>query len=1066
MYALPPRYDFGKVEREIAEFWSANEIPKRHMARNKGAPIFSFLEGPPTVNSYMHVGHARGRVYKDVVLRYYTMKGFDVWRRAGWDCQGLPTELEVEKKLGITSKKDIEAIGLERFIEEANKLVDYYIEDWRRNSERLGLWLDYDTAYQTRHEYYMEHVWYLLKKCFESGDLVASFKVVPFCPRCETPLSSHEVAQGYEEIDDYSLYLKFPLVDDSKRYLVIWTTTPWTLPANEAVAVHPEENYVELEVGGERLIVAHKLLEKVCSDTGLSWYKVLRRFSGGSLVGLRYRHPLEEEVPIHAQHSSPSHTVLPADFVSMDEGTGLVHIAPGHGPEDFELGKKHGLPVFCPINTSGYFTEEGGKFSSLSHREAASQIIGTFEKKNLLLKEGRVLHTYPHCWRCGTPLIYLSSRQWFLRVDRIKKRMIEENLKVKWHPPWAGQNRFGEWLENAEDWCISRTRIWGTPLNIWACSKCGSMRAVGSMAELEHAEKKPTQLRMHRPWIDRVVFRCEKCGGEMFREPYVLDTWLDSGVAHFASVDWLRNKQLFEKLFPYDYITEAIDQTRGWFYTLMFTSVLMFGKAPYKTVLSQNFVLDREGKKMSKSRGNVLWAAESMERWGVDNLRIYLVSKAQSWESINFDPDEVKQVNQALNILWNVASFAKTYFTLDRYDSEKETVWSMLSYAEPEDRWILSRINTLVKYVTHSLDRLEMHEAARSILKFIVEDLSRTYVRAVRRRFWIEERTPKKIAAYSTLHYVLLKLLTILSIFAPYISEYLYQRLKTENDPQSVCLLSWPRPDESLLNPEIEDRMQVAEDIIAATLNARNKARRKLRWPLRRVIISPNSPRAREGILSLREYIERMTNSFLVEVLEVGQKPPETVKRVVPVHARLGPRAGRRLEQVAKALSDVRVNELLDQIARTGRYTLTLADGSLFEILDGDFRVAEELPSHLYEAEGRLARVYIDVSEDESLKSLALANEVIRRIQVMRKELNLEIVREVPCFISAEPPSLLESLKPLIEYMEEETRTRINFGVPSSELEKAYRREWEVEQCKISLTIIPNEDEETGNASG
>lgn len=1057
MYALPPRYDFRLVEAEASKFWSENEIQRKHMEMNKGAPVFSFLEGPPTVNSFMHIGHARGRVYKDIVLRFQTMRGLDVWRRAGWDCQGLPVELEVEKKLGVSSKKDIEAVGMERFVEEAHSLVDYYIAQWRRDSERLGLWLDYDSAYQTRDERYMEHVWHLLKKCFESGDLVVSLKVVPFCPRCETPLSSHEVAQGYEEVEDYSIYVKFPLEGESRRYLIIWTTTPWTLPANEAVAVSPEEDYVEIEADGERLIVAYRLLEKVCSDVGISRFETVRRFTGGSLVGLRYRHILGDEVPVHSKHEPPAHTVLPADFVSMEEGTGLVHIAPGHGPEDFELGKAQGLPIFCPISTNGVFLDEAGRFAGLNHRDAADQILAALRERGLLLKEGRIVHTYPLCWRCSTPLIFLSSRQWFLRVERIKRTMIEENAKVRWYPAWAGQNRFGEWLENAEDWCISRTRVWGTPLNIWTCNGCGSIRAVGSKAELETAERKPTPLRMHRPWVDRVVFRCERCGGEMYREPFVLDTWLDSGVAHFASVDWLRDKSLFERLFPYDFITEAIDQTRGWFYTLLFTSVLMFGKAPYKTVLSQNFVLDKFGKKMSKSRGNVLWAAEAMDKWGVDNVRLYLVSKAQSWDTINFDPDEVKQINQALNILWNVASFAKTYFELDRYDPEKESVWAMLPHTEPEDRWILSRVNSVVRYVSSSIEKFEIHEAARSLLNFIVEDLSRTYVRAVRRRFWIEERTPKKIAAYATLHYVLRKLLPVLSIFAPHISEYLYQRLRTEEDPVSVCLNKWPRIDDSLINPEVEDQMQVAEDAIAATLNARNKARRKLRWPLRRIIVSPNSQKAREALQALKSYVERMTNSFSVEILDVGQKPIEIVRRLVPVQSRLGPRAGRRLSLVSEALASAKAGEVMDSVSRHGRHTLVLSDGSVFDILEGDFRVVEELPSNIYEGEGRFVKVFIDISEDERLKSLSLANEVIRRIQVMRKELNLEIVREVPCLVWIEPPTVQESLKPLIDYIEEETRTRITLSPRDYPAGKALTREWELEQGRLILTI-PMED--------
>jgi isoleucyl-tRNA synthetase len=1057
MYALPPRYSFKTVEEEVAAFWRERDVPRRHMEMNRGAPIFSFLEGPPTVNSFMHIGHARGRVYKDLVLRYNTMRGLDVWRRAGWDCQGLPTELEVEKRLGLTSKKDIERIGMERFVEEADSLVDYYIERWRSDSERLGLWLDYDSAYQTRSEDYMGHVWSLLKKCYETGDLVLSHKVVPFCPRCETPLSSHEVAQGYEEVEDYSIYVKFPLSSDAKTSLLIWTTTPWTLPANESAAVHPDEYYVEIEGGGENLIVAEKLLESVCRDVGIEGYRVVERVSGSSLAGLRYRHPLLEEVDAHRGHPPPAHEVLCADFVSMTEGTGIVHIAPGHGPEDFELGKRHGLPLFCPVEPGGVFSSEGGAFAGLSVKDASERVIEVLSEKNLLLKAGRLVHTYPFCWRCGTPLIYLLSNQWFLRIDRIKKIMIEENAKIKWYPSWAGQNRFGEWLENAEDWCVSRSRIWGTPLNVWICRGCRSIRVVGSREELRDAIRRPEPLRMHRPWIDRVVFRCEKCGGEMYREPFVLDTWLDSGVAHFASVNYLKDPSLFEKLFPYDFITEAIDQTRGWFYTLLFTSALLFGRSPYKTVLSQNFVLDKYGKKMSKSRGNVVWASESMERWGVDNVRLYLLSKAQSWETINFDPDELKKVNQTLNILWNVVSFAKTYFELDRYSPERETVEALRLHTEPEDRWILSRVNSLIGYVGSCIERFEIHEAARALMRFIVEDLSRTYVRAVRRRFWTEERTPKKIAAYAALYYVLKRLLVVLSVFAPYISEYLYQRIKTPEEPESVCLNRWPRLDEKLINPLIEDQMQVADDVIAAALSARNKARRKLRWPVKRLIVAPKSPKAHEAIRSLSGFIEKMTNASTIEIMEVGQKPREVIQRLVPVPAALGPRAGKKMGMVVKALAMVRASDVVDQVSRSGSYSLALEDGSLFEISGSDFRLVEELPSYLVEGEGRLATVYIDISEDEVLRSMSLANEVIRRIQVMRKDLNLEIVKEVSCILVAEPAERLEVLKPLIEYIEEETRTRINLARDLGVSENLYVREWELEGLRLVIALEKTE---------
>jgi isoleucyl-tRNA synthetase len=1055
MYALPPVYDFRVVEEEVRRFWEERNIPKKFLELNRGGPIFSFLEGPPTVNGYMHVGHVRGRVCKDVVLRFATMQGFWVWRRAGWDCQGLPTELEVERILGVRTKKDIEAIGMDRFVEEANKLVDHYIRHWRRDSEVLGLWLDYDTAYETRNERYMEHIWYLLKKAYGNGDLIVSNKVVPFCPRCETPLSSHEVSLGYEEVEDFSLYVKFPIEPMQGKYAVIWTTTPWTLPANEAVAVNPDENYVEVETERGILIVAEKLLQRVVTDAKLGRVNVVRTFKGSELVGLRYVHPLAEEVRIHAEHSPPAHTLVEAEFVSMEEGTGLVHIAPGHGPEDFELGKRLGLPAPCPISTGGVFTEEAGAFAGRHHREAAEEVIGALERKGLLLHRGTVVHTYPLCWRCQTPLVYLLSRQWFLRVDRIKRSMLEENSRVRWIPAWAGSARFREWLENAEDWCISRTKVWGTPLNVWTCESCGSKRVVGSREEImREAIERPEPLRLHRPWIDMVVFRCERCGGLMRREPFVLDTWLDSGAAHLASVDYLSNPSLFERLFPYDFITEAIDQTRGWFYTLLFTSVLLFGKSPYKTVLTQSHVLDREGKKMSKSRGNVIWASEAFRDLGVDNVRLYLLSKAQVWETMNFDPEEIKVVRSDLNVLWNVVSFAKTYFDLDRYDPEREGYDAYERFAEPEDRWIVSRVNSLIRSVTSSLERYELTDSVRALLRFATEDLSRKYIRAVRRRFWEERRTPKKIAAYAATHYVLARYLSVLSAFAPYIAEYLYQRIKSPSMPESVCLMRWPKVEENRIDPDLEDAMEIADDVISSSLAARQRAGYKLRWPVARLIVSPKSQRVKDAVTRLLGYIARMTNALRVEVTEVGEEPKEAVKGLEPVLRTLGPSAGKRLNDVIAALRSVRPMEVIEALEGEGEYVLRLSDGTLFTLRPEHVQVVTKLPDWLKEHEGRFAKVYVDLKEDENIRALSAVNEVIRRVQVLRKELNLEVTELVDCRIYVDDQRWVEAMKTLSEHFEEETRTRLELlSAPPRPEENDAVREWEVEGRRLAIGL-------------
>jgi isoleucyl-tRNA synthetase len=1051
---LAGRYDPLSVEEEIARWWSENRILEKVFRRNEGGPVFAFLEGPPTVNGYMHVGHARGRIYKDIVLRFHEMNGLYVWRRGGWDCLGLPTELETEKRLGIRSKKDIERIGMERFVEEANKLVDYYIDHWRKASERLAVWLDYDNAYQTRHESYMEHVWWLIEQAHKRGDLVESYRVVPFCPRCETPLSSHEVAQGYEEVEDPSIYVKFRLQGSSNQYIVIWTTTPWTLVANEAVAVNPYEEYVRVKVGDEYWILASKLVALVLGALDVMNYEVVERFKGSALVGLRYEHPLIEEVPAHRGHEPPAHTVIEAEFVTMEEGTGCVHIAPAHGPEDFEVGMRIGLPIFNPVASNGYFTEDSGIFAGGYFRDVAERVMEILREKGLLVKRDVVKHNYPHCWRCGSPLIYLSSRQWFLSVKRIKELMIEGNKRVNWKPRWAGESRFGDWLANAEDWCISRTKIWGTPLPVWRCERCGEIKVVSSKRQLEEAEVKPDEVRLFRPWVDRVMFRCGKCGGLMKREPFVMDTWLDSGMAHTASIDGLRNRDLFRKLFPYDFITEAIDQTRGWFYTLLFTSTLLYGQPPYKTVLNQGHVLDAEGRKMSKSRGNVIWAMDIMSKYGADPLRFYLVSKSAPWENMNFVEDELKQVIQDLNILWNVFSFALTYFELDKYDPERVGVESVKRYLRMEDRWILSKVNSLCRQVTSHLKSLDIHSAARALKDFILEDLSRLYVRSVRRRVWIEEESWDKIAVYATLYYVLKKLILMLAPITPYLAEKLYQQLRLRDDPESVHLCDWPKPDEEMIDEEIEDCMEVARITISEAVALRQKHGRKLRWPVKVVMLVPRSARARKALERLADFIKPQVNTIDLRILEVGEKPEGIKIACKPVYERLGPRLGGRVKEVAERLSRVNGELVRSEIESSGSFKLILGDGAPVELTEEDVSFEEELPNNLGKIEGRFADIYIDFSETRDIVAQSLAREIIRRIQVMRKELDLMISDYIEATIAVEDEEDLELLQEMRGYIMEEVRAKsINLVLGKPEKLEGYVKEWMVEGKKYTVAI-------------
>ncbi|MEN2974882.1 MAG: isoleucine--tRNA ligase [Candidatus Caldarchaeales archaeon] len=1049
---LADRYNPIEVEEEISRWWKENNIIEKVFNMNRGAPIFAFLEGPPTANGYMHVGHARGRVYKDIVLRFHTMKGLDVWRRGGWDCLGLPTELEVEKKLGFTSKRDVELYGLERFINEAEKLVDYYIRHWREASERLGLWLDYDNAYETRRERYIEHVWWFIKQAYEKGDLVESFKVVPYCPRCETPLSSHEVAQGYEEVEDPSIYVKFNLEGSSNIYIVIWTTTPWTLAGNEAVAVHPDEYYLKIRVRDEFWILAEKLLDRFLEELGIRDLEIVERFKGSALAGLKYIHPLIEKIPKHREHNPPAHTVILADFVTMEEGTGCVHTAPAHGPEDFEVGVKLGLPIFNPVSTTGYFTLDGGEYSGLVYSEAGKKIIEYLEDKGLLLWKGKIVHNYPHCWRCGSPLIYLSSRQWFIKIDRIKKMMIEENKKVNWKPPWAGHHRFGDWLENAEDWCISRTKIWGTPLPIWTCSRCGEKKVIGSREELLQAEVKPEKIRLLRPWVDQIMFKCSRCGELMKREVFVMDTWLDSGMAHTASIDALSNRELFRRLFPYDFITEAIDQTRGWFYTLIFTSCLLYGKAPYKSVLNQGHVMDAEGKKMSKSKGNVIWALDSMKTFGADPLRLYLVSKSAPWDNLNFVPREVEQIVQELNILWNVFSFATMYFELDRFQPDKIELEKIERYLRIEDRWILSRINNLVRIATRTLEQLELHTPARIIREFILEDLSRLYIRSIRRRVWTDEQTWDKLSAYATLYYVLSKLVRLIAPIMPYLSEKLYQQIRVGEDPISVHMLRWPKADEKWINDELEDMMEIARQTLTEALALRQKAGKKLRAPVKAFIFSPKTSRSKKAFEELKEFIKTQLNTDDLEILNVGERHPATRYLVKPVYSILGPKYGKKLKEIVERISIVDGERVKEALETSGFYEIMTNDGTIVKLESEELEFVEELPEQIRGIEGKFAKIYLDTTETKELIALSFAREVIRRIQIMRREMRLHVLDYIMVEVSVPDEDWSEHLNTLKEYIKEETRCS-SLEIKIREEVQGYAKDWEIEGDNIRIGV-------------
>ncbi|ACB39616.1 isoleucine--tRNA ligase [Pyrobaculum neutrophilum] len=969
-FKLQPTYVPYEVERRVLEYWRTNGIFQKWKSW-RGGPIFAFLEGPPTTNGMPHVGHVRGRTYKDVVLRFHRLLGYDVWPQGGWDMQGMPVEWEVEKRLKLRSKKEVERYGLEQFAKKCNELVEEYLTYWREwGTERLGLWLDVENAYETRQPTYIEYAWRVIKKAYERGLLVEDYRVLWFCPRCETSLSDHEVALGYEERRDPSIYVKFRVEGRGDEYLVIWTTTPWTLVDNEAVAVHPEYAYAKVEVeNGEKWWVAEQLAPRLMELFGIRRWRIVEVKRGSELFGLRYTHPLAEEVP---ERAGRTYTVVTADFVTLDQGTGLVHMAPGHGPEDFEVAKKYGLRVTNSVEINGIYNEMGGKYAGKYVHDVDKEIIEDLRKKGLLVKAEEIKHEYPHCWRCGTKLILRADRQWFIAISKIREHMYKELRGVNVVPQKL-RDRFDIFVQNARDWNISRSRVWGTPLPIWRCRKDGRILVVGSLEELKRLAKELPPVDdfwlVHRPWIDRVVLKTEDCD-EWVREPYVMDVWLDSGVAWIAAVDGERNGELWSRLFPYDFVTEGIDQTRGWFYSLLASAMVYVGKAPYKTVLIQGLILDKHGQKMSKSKGNVIWARDLFEKYGADPVRLYILSKAAPWEDLAFDPDEVKTTISDLNILWNVVKFADTYMALDGFTAEKYPLEKWLSKALEEDRWLLSEFNQLVEAFTQYMKNYEFHKAANLWREFVVETLSHRYIRLLRRRVWSEEPSDDKYAAYAVLHHVLKNVIVLGSIFTPFVAEYLWQAYVKKYEggaAESVHLASYPTA--GPIERELVDAFRELFTAFSALAEARNRAGIKLRWPIREVYIN----------------------------------------------------GGRYLD---------RYRELLKYL------------GNVKEVKTGS------CPSGYVKASEDAVEACIPPKLEPELYYEALAREIVRRIQVMRKEAGLEINDMIKVAVGTKSEDVRKAVETLKDYIQRETRAvELTIG------EEVDGKVWEISGEKVAIAI-------------
>ncbi len=974
---VEPTMNFVPIEEKVLDFWNKEEIFKKSIENRKDAPNYVFYEGPPTANGMPHAGHVLTRVIKDLIPRYKTMTGYRVDRKAGWDTHGLPVELEVEKQLGISGKPQIESYGVENFIKKCKESVFTYENEWRKMTERVGFWIDMDNPYVTYHNTYIESVWWALKEIWEKGLLYKGNKVVPYCPRCGTSLSSHEVAQGYKEVEDPSVFVKFPVAGKEDTYFLVWTTTPWTLPSNAALAVKDNYTYVLVEQNGEKYILAEGRLEVLDGE-----YKILDRFAGKELASLKY----EPIFPFFEKEKERAFYVVTADFVTLEDGTGIVHIAPAFGEDDSRIGHEYGLPTLQPVDTQGRFTEEVVPWAGIFVKDADKGIIKDLKNRNILYKAEKYKHSYPFCWRCDTPLLYYGRSSWFIETTAIKERLIEINKEINWHPEHIRDGRFGNFLENVIDWCLSRERYWGTPLNIWICDECGSQHAVGGIQELKEMSKTPIgDIELHKPYVDEVILKCPKCGGDMKRVPEVIDCWFDSGSMPFAQFHYpFENQDYFKTHFPADFISEAIDQTRGWFYSLLVISTLLFDKSPYKNVLVMGHILDEQGIKMSKHKGNILDPWKVLNEQGADAMRWYLYVASPPWSPSRFYQDAVSEAQRRfLGTLWNVYSFFVLYANIDEFDPTKYS--SCPENRAEIDRWLLSRINTVNKQVRQNLDDLDITDAART-LEALVDDISNWYVRRCRERYWKSGMDDDKIAAYMTLYEALVTFIKIAAPFVPFMTEEIYQNLVLTpypDEPISIHLCDFPQVKEELIDEALEHKMELARKIVELGRAARNKGKIKNRQPLQKMMVQLRNPADKTLIEDLSDIIKDELNIKEIEYIDVAEEYfTYTVK---PRFDLLGPKYGKLMSKISKELSTAEPLELIRKARAEGQVVLNI-DGQDITILENELDVrAQDKEGFCAEGEGGYY-VVLDTTITPELMLEGIARELVSKVQNMRKE--------------------------------------------------------------------------------
>ncbi|HFC08699.1 MAG TPA: isoleucine--tRNA ligase [Chloroflexi bacterium] len=987
---VSPQVNLPEVEERHLKFWREYDIFHKTEETRRGKPEFVFYEGPPTANGKPGVHHVLARSFKDIFLRYRVMRGYHVIRRGGWDTHGLPVEIEVEKKLGFTSKRQIEAYGVAKFNELCRQSVFEYIQDWEKLTERIAFWVDLENAYVTYHNEYIESVWWILKRFWEQGLIYRGHKVVTYCPRCGTPLADHEVALGYKDTEDPSVYVRLPLKDEPNTALLVWTTTPWTLPANVAVAAHPEVTYVKvkraLPNGGEEfLIVAQPLLEKVFRDEDV---EIVAEFPGKALDGKRYQ-PLFTFVP----PDKPAHFVVLADFVTTEDGTGLVHMAPAFGADDMEMARKYDLPVINTVKPDGTIVDAVRPWAGMFFKDADPLIIEDLQKRGLMFRAETYTHSYPFCWRCGTPLLYYARPTWYIRTTDRKDRLVALNEKINWVPQHIKHGRFGNWLENNIDWALGRERYWGTPLPVWQCQECGHQHAVGSVAELsEMAGRDLSDLDLHRPYVDEVTLACPKCGGEMKRVPELIDVWFDSGAMQVAQWHYpFENQEIFKEQHPADYICEAVDQTRGWFYSLHAISTLLFDDVAFKNVVCLGLILDENGFKMSKSRGNIVDPWDVLNVHGADALRWYFYTAGPPGDSKRFSLNLVGGTVRRFSLtLWNVYAFFTTYASLDGWEPSAATE---PAYTEL-DRWLRSELHALTKTVTEAYEAYDALNATRPVEAF-VERLSNWYLRRSRRRFWKSASDADKHAAYSTLYEALVTVAKLIAPAMPFMAEELYQNLVrpvTPDAPESVHLADWPACDETAIDETLNREMALVLKLVSLGHAARNKAGIKVRQPLQEAAFAVG--RASEQDVVTR-YADLLADELNVKRVRVLSGQGEAVSyRLKPLPKQLGQKYKGLFPKVRQAILALDA-ETAAQRLLAGEPVAVEVEGQTCEILPDEVEVIMEAHGGLTVASEGAYLAALNTEITPELRQEGLARDFVRWVQNARKEANLDLADRI-----------------------------------------------------------------------